>query len=100
AHSPRTYTVEPNKSLSDAWSLGAIGVADCDLSVYGPNGFFRAFKGSVAALRQNQLDIRADYNERLADITLLITNPSTQSVTVFVLDNYKHQTTTLVIGPG
>src|SRR5262249_13472827 len=26
AHIPRTFTLEPNKSLSDTWGLGAIGV--------------------------------------------------------------------------
>ena len=95
AHIPRTYTVEPNKSLSDTWNLGAIGVADCDLSVYGPNGFFRAFKGSVSALRTAQLDLQTDYDEILGDITLVITNLSTQSAKVSILDKYRDRSVDL-----
>src|SRR5262249_22326027 len=48
-HQPRTYTVEPGKSLSDTWQLSSIGIALCDLSVYGPNGFYRRFKGAVSS---------------------------------------------------
>src|SRR5262249_15061153 len=42
---PRTYTVEPSKHLSDVWNVMSIGAAEYALSVYGPNGFLRAFKG-------------------------------------------------------
>jgi phospholipase C len=100
AHLPRTYTVEPGKSLSDTWPLGAIGVANCDLTVHGPNGFLRAFKGSVQALRKSQLDVRTDYDEKLGDMTLVVTNLSTQPVKVFVLDRYKGKTTIVSIGAG
>ncbi|HVJ54689.1 MAG TPA: phospholipase C, phosphocholine-specific [Aliidongia sp.] len=44
---PRTYTVEPNKQLSDKWSPAASGLYD--VAVYGPNGFFRSFTGSLSA---------------------------------------------------
>jgi phospholipase C len=88
AHIPRTYTVEPGRSLSDTWNLSSIGVADCDLSVYGPNGFLRAFKGGVAALRKAQLDVRASYDERKNEITLIFANSGSQSVKVNVLDQY------------
>jgi len=47
----RTYTVEPGKDLSNTWNVSS----SYDLSVYGPNGFVRYFKGSIgssaAALR-------------------------------------------------
>jgi hypothetical protein len=76
-------------------NLGAIGVADCDLSVYGPNGFFRAFKGSVSALRTAQLDLQIDYDEILGDITLVITNLSTQSAKVSILDKYRNRSVDL-----
>jgi phospholipase C len=100
AHIPRTYTVEPNKSLSDTWNLGAIGVSNCDLSVYGPNGCLRAFKGSVAGLRTSQLDVRTDYDQINGNVTLVITNLSTQSATVNVLDKYSGKSDALVINPG
>lgn len=34
---PRSYTVEPGKQLTDTWD----SASGHDLSVYGPNGFFR-----------------------------------------------------------
>jgi phospholipase C len=46
---PRTYTVEPHKQLSDDWSPATSGLYD--VAVYGPNGFFRSFKGSLDAGR-------------------------------------------------
>jgi phospholipase C len=100
AHAPRTYTVEPNKSLFDTWNLAMIGLPNCDLSVYGPNGFFRSFKGSVAALRRAQLNVRVDYDEKAGDITLVIRNRAAQSVKVSILDKYKGKTVDLSIGAG
>ncbi len=99
AHIPRTYTVEPRKSLSDTWDFGAIGVATCDLSVYGPNGFFRSFKGSVSALRKSQLDVRIEYEDE-GDITLIIGNRSAQSVKATVLDKYKGKRDDVMIRAG
>jgi phospholipase C len=99
AHIPRTYTVEPSKSLSDTWNLGSIGVANCDLSVYGPNGFLRAFKGSVSGLRNAQLAVRANYDGRENAITLVVANRSSQSAKVSVLDKYTGKSIDLRIDP-
>lgn len=43
ADTVRTYTVEPRKKLSGTWSV----TLTYGLSVYGPNGFFRQFAGSI-----------------------------------------------------
>jgi len=99
AHDTRTYTVEPNKTLSDTWSLGAVGVPDCNLSVHGPNGFFRGFKGNASALRKAQLDVRTSY-EQSGDITLMITNGSAQPAKVSVRDNYAGKSIDLTISAG
>ena len=48
---PRTYTVEPLQRVTDTWRVGAIGASTYDLSVYGPNGFYRAYRGSVSGHR-------------------------------------------------
>ena len=45
---PWTYTVAPGTELSDSWNLTSNGQTDYDLSVFGPNGFLRVFKGSIA----------------------------------------------------
>jgi phospholipase C len=44
---PRTYTVEPYKHLADKWSPSSSGFYN--VAVYGPNGFFRGFSGSLVA---------------------------------------------------
>ena len=41
----RYYTVEPGKQLTGSWSAAS----SYDLSVYGPNGFARYFKGNVSS---------------------------------------------------
>jgi phospholipase C len=92
--------VEPGKSLSDTWHLGSIGVANCDLSVYGPNGFLRAFKGSVSGLRTAQVDVRTNYDEKTHRITLIITNTSAQPAQVTVLDKYSGKSVDLKIKPA
>jgi phospholipase C len=100
AHTPRTYTVEPGKSLSDTWLLASIGVANCDLSVYGPNGFFRAFNGGVVGLRHAQLDVRVYYNNEDNGIALAILNPSQQTANVTILDQYTGKSVALAINAG
>ncbi|MBZ5634471.1 MAG: phospholipase C, phosphocholine-specific [Acidobacteriia bacterium] len=100
AHGPRSYTVEPGKTLTDTWLLGSIGLPNCDLSVHGPNGFFRGFKGSVFGLRNWQLDVRAVYNEKTNGITLVITNPASHTANVTILDQYSGKSDKIAIGPG
>ena len=39
----RNYTVEPGKKLTGTWTVAS----SYNLSVYGPNGFVRYFKGSI-----------------------------------------------------
>ena len=87
-HAPRTYTVEPHKHLAGEWNLGSIGLTQYGLSVYGPNGFLRAFKGSVTGRGKADLDVRAHYDETRLGITLTISNQSEQPAKVHVRDKY------------
>jgi phospholipase C len=95
----RTYTVEPGKQLSGTWSGSAY-----DLSVYGPNGFVRYFKGSTgfgaAALR-----IVSKYGtDGYGSITWKITNalPVQTAITleVTVVDAYTGNSVTQAVRPG
>ncbi|MET9634745.1 phospholipase domain-containing protein, partial [Lentzea sp. NPDC006480] len=45
---PWTYTTAAGKQLSDTWNT-AYSLGVYDLTVHGPNGFLREFKGSAAA---------------------------------------------------
>ena len=92
ADEPRTYTVEPGKHLSDTWD----SAAGYDLSVYGPNGFFRHFKGGHGA----RLDVAASYDERHDEILLQIRNRGSERAAVTVRNRYLSGTTKLSINPG
>ena len=97
ADNVRTYTVEPGKQLADTWNAASTYA----LSVYGPNGFVRFFKGSVgsgAAL----LDLvsRYDLREDSGSIELTVTNLGASAADVTVLDAYRGETRTRHVLPG
>ncbi len=83
----RTYTVEPGKHLSGAWS----GASSYDLSVYGPNGFLRSFKGTIGPTAA-ALDIVSKYGTHgRGSIALDITNVANVQAEVTLLDAYTGQ---------
>jgi len=91
AHDPRTYTVEPGKHLSGVWSIAAIGALEYDLSVYGPNGFLRVFKGGMSPAGP-RLDVQAIYDEATNRIALTISNVGPQPADISVRNNYTGKT--------
>jgi phospholipase C len=99
-YQPRTYTVEPTKSLTDRWQLSSVGLAMCDLSVYGPNGFYLAFKGAVSSLRTSQLDVTAQYDPLANAIALVIRNEASSAAAVRIVDQYTGQAVNLSIVAG
>src|SRR5262249_12375845 len=91
----RTYTVEPGKSLSGTWSVST----SYDLSVYGPNGFARYFKGSIGHSAA-ALDIRSSCGfEDFGSIGWRITNTGNTNATVSVLDAYTGNKVTRLLQP-
>jgi len=85
---PWTYTVGPGAHLSDVWAFPD-GSA-YDLSVYGPNGFLRAFRGSLSGRHKANLTVRNRYGER-GGITLDIQNHGASHATVRILDVYANE---------
>ena len=78
----RTYTVEPGKQLSDSWNVGP----SYNLSVYGPNGFFRSFAGSVGGAA---LEVSSRYDtENGGTLKWKITNLTGAQAQVTVKDAY------------
>ena len=75
-------------------------MANCDLSVYGPNGFFRGFKGSVSNLPNAQLDLHAYYTDDDDGIELRIANPSSDTANVTIRDQYTGKKIALEIEAG
>jgi phospholipase C len=87
---PWTYTVQPGAEISDTWNLAAAQSA-YDLSVYGPNGFLRTFKGSTSGQGKAHLDVKSSYDDG-PGITLEIVNRGTDCQ-LSILDAYtKDQT--------
>jgi phospholipase C len=96
ADNVRMYTVEPGKKLTGTWSVGA----QYDLSVYGPNGFLRHFKGTVAA-HSAVLDVRSEYGrDDHGSIKLRIVNAGTSKATVAVTDAYTGDNDLRLLWPG
>ena len=90
---PWAYTVESGKSLSDTWNVASNVNGEYDLSVYGPNGFLRAFKGGTGAGRAN-LDIASRYGDDDAELELTVTNRGTAACTVNIVSSYTNEAVT------
>jgi phospholipase C len=93
---PRTYTVEPGRHVADSWDIGS----GYDLSVYGPNGFFRAFQGGRPGGQHANLDIEASYDGHRQEISLEIKNRGGWRANVSVRSGYSSHVTHLALDPG
>ncbi len=97
---PWTYTVGERAEISDTFPLTANNLTGYDLSVYGPNGFLRAFRGSVTGATKANLDIRTSHDRDGDSITLYGTNRGSQTVTFQLKDGYSGEVTSGEIRPG
>jgi phospholipase C len=97
---PRTYTVEPHKRLTDTWGASLIGPFNYDLAVYGPNGFFRSFRGGLPENGRADVSVRAVYDEDENGITILLSNKATEKVDVSMLDTYTGKILEITLEPG
>jgi phospholipase C len=71
-----------------------------DLSVYGPNGFLRTFKGSMHGDGRVNLDVANTYDVERAGITLHIRNQGEASCGVRIADAYRKETTVHNLQPN
>ncbi|HLG81341.1 MAG TPA: phospholipase C, phosphocholine-specific [Bradyrhizobium sp.] len=87
ADAVRSYTVEAGRSLLGEWSVSG---GTYDLTVYGPNGFTRYFKGSLGVDKgQLAVDVEEGYDTRRGSfIGLQVRNLSRRGATVNILDAY------------
>ena len=91
---PRSYTVEPGKHLADAWSASI----DYDLSVFGPNGFFRHFMGATIGPLRTDVRVHAEYEDGRLELT--ITNDGRHAAHVRVKSAYGNRHQSFVVGRG
>jgi phospholipase C len=87
---PWTYTVAPDTELSDSWNIALDGQTQYHLSVFGPNGFLRVFKGSNVSGKAN-LASSLTYDVHSNGVILGTHNRSGIPVKVTVSDSYSHK---------
>lgn len=85
---PRSYTVEPNRLMTGSWDVRVNGYDQYDLTVYGPNGFFRQFKGNLQDATHANLNVRVKYVESGNGIKILIKNIGDLKGRVILTDVY------------
>lgn len=95
---PRSYTVEPKARLEDSWLATTAGAYD--LSVYGPNGFLRAFRGAVAGFANANLVVDAREDAGDCGLVLDLHNRGRFSVRAHILDAYSRHTDRKTLAPG
>jgi len=77
ADGPWTYTLAAGTTLSDYWSVDAVTRGVYALSVYGPNGFLRAFVGNIDVATAGSAaspEIALGYDAPTESLVLHITN--------------------------
>jgi phospholipase C len=81
---PWTFTVEAGKHLSNTWQRAE----NYDLSVFGPNGFFRQFRGGFGRETGVDLDVDVRYDAHAYALILRITNRSRSRARVQIANAY------------
>ena len=94
---PWTYTVGSVAQALDTWIRKAKSVYD--LSVYGPNGFFRSLKGTIGVSGKANLGVRSTYDAE-PGITLEIVNRGASTSGVRIFDAYSKQTVAQSLASG
>ncbi|GAA2567274.1 phospholipase C, phosphocholine-specific [Winogradskya consettensis] len=91
---PRSFTVEPGKTLTGTWPA----TTGYDLSIHGPNGFYREFRSSARAAAV--LGLRTDYDTRAEKVAVTLTNAGSGRLQLTVQDAYTSKRTTVSLRGG
>ncbi|MFE0355568.1 phosphocholine-specific phospholipase C [Streptomyces nigra] len=94
ADGPWMYTTEAGKDIADTWN-SAYSDGSYDLTVHGPAGFFRAFRGTNTVAGP---EVTARH--RGDDIELRFTNAGRSSVRLRIADGYGGRPATVTVRPG
>jgi phospholipase C len=90
---PWTYTVGPRSEVSDTWIAPAIDPDRYALSVHGPNGFMRTFRGNASDADIRNLDVRTAYDRARCGIALRIRNVGDVALKVRIEHGYLEEAT-------
>jgi phospholipase C len=96
---PRTYTVGAHTSVSGHWDVTAIGTTEFDLSVYGPNGFLRTFKGAVSS-DSTRVETRLAFDSGSNALVLDVLNVGSSDVELTIRDAYTQKTIEFAVTAG
>ena len=96
---PWSYTVEADKSLSNIWNVGK-SQGKYDLSVFGPNGFLRQFRGVASRTAQSDFDVDLHYDVDDYALVLRITNQGRVPCRVHVSSAYDDKSFSDVLPRG
>ncbi|MFL4908467.1 phosphocholine-specific phospholipase C [Streptomyces sp. MMS24-I2-30] len=91
---PWTYTAEAGKSVADTWN-SAYSNGSYDLTVHGPNGFLRVFKGPG---RTAGPEVTARHTGE--NVQLTFTNKGSGTVRLKVVDGYGGKPVTVPVRAG
>ena len=97
ATGPWTYTVQPQAELADSFKFESHGEVAYDLSVYGPNGFFRAYKGRSGSQASVNFQSSIVYNISSDGITLQSQNLGAESAELQIKNLYTNGIVTRVV---
>ena len=101
----RAYAVKPGDTIADSWLLGDFDPQQYNLLVYGPNGFFRQFRGDAS---DPALEIKCLYEKNASNIPglsghiqLVLLNHSDHTLDLRITDNaYKTKEIDLKVSAG
>jgi phospholipase C len=94
---PRRYAVSAGDRLRDAWQAAG-EESRYDLTVYGPHGYLRRFRGLLGSADVPEAQV--GYIDGAATVLLTLTNSSSQTVTVVVEERYSSARQSIAISPS
>ncbi|MFJ2813050.1 phosphocholine-specific phospholipase C [Streptomyces sp. NPDC087294] len=94
ADGPWSYTTEAGKTISDTWN-SALSDGTYDLTVHGPNGFLRSFKGANKTVGP---EVTARHHRD--DIELTFTNLGSGTARLTLTGGYGQRRRTITVRPG
>ncbi|MEZ0067067.1 phospholipase C [Streptacidiphilus sp. MAP12-20] len=95
---PWTFTVEAGRSLIHSWPAAGPGATAYDLTVHGPAGFLRQFRGEPGALGA---EVAARHEGDSGELRLTLTNHGATTLRLVVVDAYgEHAPAKLQLRPG
>ncbi|QES52232.1 phospholipase C, phosphocholine-specific [Streptomyces venezuelae] len=94
---PWPYTVEAGKTLSDTWSTSSSTGNQINLTVWGPNGFLRTFRGPT---KKTGPEVTARHDATTGNLVLTLKNGGTTAVNLKITNAYGGTSPTLRVGAG